>query len=249
VSSVRAITEAAATPTITTQRKTASSEIPRGLAPFASGPLTADKIYLGPMSAPSPVRRATQADLPALTSMLTRAFHDDPIAIWACPHERERPRMLERFHGTRLKHLLPHGEVWTTPECESAALWAPPEAWKTSGREDLELTRCMLTPRLLVRAPLVGFGLLGIERKHPHNPPHWYLATLGTDPSAQGRGLGSAVLAPILEQCDRDGVDAYLESSKERNLDFYARFGFRATDTHRLPRGPQAWPMWRDPLS
>ncbi|MBS1844280.1 MAG: hypothetical protein JST53_07675 [Actinobacteria bacterium] len=39
------------------------------------------------------------------------------------------------------------------------------------------------------------------------------MATVGTDPAAQGRGLGTAVLAPVLDECDRDGVGAFLESS------------------------------------
>lgn len=129
---------------------------------------------------------------------------------------------------------------------ESAAVWAAPDAWRTNLCDDLALSRAMLHPRLLRRAPLVGYGLLGIERRHPAAPPHWYLATLGTDPDAQGRGLGAAVLAPVLEECDRDGVGAYLESSKERNLDYYARFGFRVTRELRLPRGPRVWLMWRD---
>jgi GNAT superfamily N-acetyltransferase len=70
---------------------------------------------------------------------------------------------------------------------------------------------------------------------------------LGTDPSAQGQGLGSAVLHPVLEQCDADGVGAYLESSKERNIGFYARHGFRVTAELRMPRGPKLWAMWREP--
>ncbi|HWB69727.1 MAG TPA: GNAT family N-acetyltransferase, partial [Solirubrobacterales bacterium] len=180
-------------------------------------------------SSPSPpgsqeARRANVADAPELGRMLARSFHDDPVAAWACPAEGRRPGMLERFHGTRLRQLLSHAEVWTTPDCASAALWAPPGRWKTSAREDLELTLCMLRPGLLRRAPLVGAGLIGVERKHPAAPPHWYLATLGTDPAAQGRGLGTTVLKPVLERCDRDGVGAYLESSKERNIDYYARF-------------------------
>lgn len=193
------------------------------------------------------VRRARTADLPVLGEMLARAFADDPVAAWSSPRAAPRRRMLERFHTARARHFLPHGEVWMTESGESAAVWAPPGAWKTTLRQDLELTACMLSPRLLPRAPLVARGLLGTERKHPEEPPHWYLSTLGTDPVAQGRGLGTRVLEPVLAHCDRDGVAAYLESSKERNVDYYARFGFRVTEVIRLPRGPQIWLMWRDP--
>jgi ribosomal protein S18 acetylase RimI-like enzyme len=191
--------------------------------------------------------RATAGETAALAGVLARAFLDDPVARWSCRPDRLRLGMLERFNGARVRQLLPHEEVWTTPELSCAALWAPPQLWKTTIREDIELARCLLHPRLIGRAPLVAAGLLGMERRHPRDVPHWYLAVLGTDPSSQGQGLGSAVLAPVLERCDSDGVGAYLESSKERNIDFYARHGFRVTGEIHLPRGPTMWPMWRDP--
>jgi GNAT superfamily N-acetyltransferase len=191
-------------------------------------------------------RRARPEDVPALARMLARAFLDDPVAVWACKPAALRPRVLERFHAARLSQLLLDSEVWTTLELSSAALWAPPKRWKTTPRQDLALARIVLHPRLIARAPLIASGLLGLERKHPHHPPHWYLAVLGTDPPAQGQGLGSAVLEPVLEQCDADGVGAYLESSKERNIHFYARHGFRVTAELRLPRGPKMWAMWRE---
>jgi ribosomal protein S18 acetylase RimI-like enzyme len=72
---------------------------------------------------------------------------------------------------------------------------------------------------------------------------------LGVEPECQGQGLGSAVLRPVLEQCDADGIGAYVESSKERNIDFYARQGFRVTAEPRLLRGPTVWTMWREPRS
>lgn len=194
------------------------------------------------------IRRATPADAPALTETLARAFIEDPVACWACPPERLRPGVLRRFHGARLRHTLPHDEVWTNDSRTCAALWAPPERWKTTVRQDLELAGCVLYPRLLPRLPFVVAGLLGVEREHPRErPPHWYLAVLGTDPSAQGQGCASAVLQGVLGQCDADGVGAYLESSNERNIDFYSRHGFRVTGEIRLPRGPKMWPMWRDP--
>ncbi len=191
--------------------------------------------------------RATRDDVPALARMLARAFLDDPVAMWSCRPDGLRLKVLERFNGARLRQLLAHDEVWSTPEMSCAALWAPPERWKTTAREDMELARPLLHPRLIPRLPLVVGGLIGVERKHPCELPHWYLAVLGTDPSAQGQGLGSAALVPVLERCDADGVGAYLESSKQRNIDFYARHGFRVTGEIRLPRGPTMWPMWRDP--
>jgi GNAT superfamily N-acetyltransferase len=193
-----------------------------------------------------PPRRATPEDVPELARMLARAFLDDPVAMWSCRPDHLRPRVLERFNALRLRQLLGEREVWTTPELSTAALWAPPKRWKTTPGQDLALARIMLHPRLIVRAPLIGAGLMGLERKHPHAPPHWYLGVLGTDPVAQGQGLGSAVLGPVLEQCDADGVGAYLESSKERNIAFYARHGFRVTAELRLPRGPKMWAMWRE---
>jgi ribosomal protein S18 acetylase RimI-like enzyme len=193
------------------------------------------------------VRRATAQDLPVLAAMLARAFLDDPVARWAWRPERLRLKALERFHGTRLRQRLVDDEVWMTEASECAAMWAPPKRWRTTAREDVELLRPFLHPRLFARAPLVAGAMLEVERRHPREPDHWYLAVLGTDPSAQGRGAGSAVLAPVLELCDADGVGAYLESSKERNIDFYARHGFRVTEELRLMRGPRVWKMWRDP--
>jgi ribosomal protein S18 acetylase RimI-like enzyme len=201
------------------------------------------------VSAPVPVTvtRANREEVPALAAMLTRAFFDDPVSVWTCRHARLRPAMLERFHGARLRQLVGENEVWTAPGGSSAALWAPPERWRTTLREDIVLTRSLLHPRLIARLPNVARGLLGVERAHPREPPHWYLALLGTDPAAQGQGLGSAVLGPVLERCDVDGVAAYLESSKERNIAFYARHGFRVTRELHLPRGPTMWAMWREP--
>lgn len=203
-----------------------------------------------PTSLPSTprTRRATSADVPTLARALARAFDDDPVAMWVCRQARLRPAMLERFQAIRLRQLLGEEEVWTDDGLACAALWAPPKRWRTTPRQDLELTRCLLHPRLLGRMPLVAYGLLGMERSHPVDPPHWYLAVLGTEPAVQGRGLGSAVMRPVLERCDADGIGAYLESSKERNIAFYARHGFRVTREIQLPRGPTMWAMWRDPV-
>lgn len=55
---------------------------------------------------------------------------------------------------------------------------------------------------------------------------HRYLMTIGTRPSRQGEGLGSAVLTAGTAQADVDAVPCYLETSTQRAIDFYLRHGF-----------------------
>jgi ribosomal protein S18 acetylase RimI-like enzyme len=198
------------------------------------------------MSAPPAIRRTTPADIPVLAAVLARAFFDDPVATWAWKPDRLRMAALERFQATRMRQLIVHEEVWCSVDRACAALWAPPGHWHSTLKETAELVPCFLRPRLVGRMPLVALGWEKLERGHPREP-HYYLAVLGTDPAAQGRGIGSAVLQGVLEQCDRDGVGAFLESSKESNIAYYARHGFRVTEEVQLLRGPSMWRMWRDP--
>jgi ribosomal protein S18 acetylase RimI-like enzyme len=89
-------------------------------------------------------------------------------------------------------------------------------------------------------------AFVAMREAHP-STPHFYLAGLGTDPPRQGEGLGSAAMAPVLARADRDRVPAYLESTKERNVAFYERHGFRVTGTITAPPdGPPMWLMWRE---
>ena len=191
------------------------------------------------------VRKATTADLPALARVLARAFLEDPVAKWSCPGERRRARANERFFAFRLRQLIGQEQVYTTPEVAGAALWALPDRWRMTAREALGLAP--LAPAMAWRLPRVMRGLVRVERAHPETPPHFHLAVLGTEPARQGEGIGSALLAPVLALCDRDHVPAYLESSKEANIAFYSRHGFRVTGELRLPKGPPVWPMWRSP--
>jgi ribosomal protein S18 acetylase RimI-like enzyme len=187
-------------------------------------------------------RLATSEDAPALARMLARAFDDDPVLVWAHPDARRRPRRGAGFFAGRLRSLLDNELCWTTDELAGAALWAPADAWAAPAGE---LVRGL--PYLtLRRAPLVLYGLGNVERAHPREP-HYYLSVLGVDPAYQRRGLGSRLLAPGLELCDREGVPAYLETGKLRNVGFYERHGFRVTREMALPRGPTVWLMWRDP--
>jgi ribosomal protein S18 acetylase RimI-like enzyme len=85
-----------------------------------------------------------------------------------------------------------------------------------------------------------------MDNHHPHQP-HEYLWFLGVVPAAQGRGVGSALITPVLERADEAGYPAYLEATSPRNRALYERHGFRAGAPFAVAGGPPLWPMWRDP--
>ena len=192
------------------------------------------------------IRRAIAADRRELADTLARAFHDDPVWTWLFPDEARRADRNLRVFAAYLRDGLKVGEVYTTPERSAAALWKPPGKWKLS---NAALLRSL--PDLLRAFGRRLPASLEIERKveavHPHEP-HWYLAMLGTDPVAQGQGIGGALITRITDRCDVEGLPAYLESSKQANVPYYERFGFRVTGETQLGHdGPTIWFMWREP--
>lgn len=191
-------------------------------------------------------REAEVADLAKLEVSMARAFNDDLVAKWAVPNDRLRERALRGFFRAYLKHKQPYGFVMCDDELLGSAIWAPPGHVDPSWVEAFDILRFNFHPGHLPRLPLMVAGVARVERLHPKRD-HFYLAALGVDPAAQGRGIGSKLLQPVLDICDRDGVGAYLESSDPANVDFYARHGFRVTGETRLPRGHSIPLMWRDP--
>ena len=189
---------------------------------------------------------AGATDVPALEDVLQAAFWDDPLTVFLFPDEQSRSRRSALLFRALLRfHYLPMRTVWTTSDQAGAAMWAPPGHWRLPPRESLRALPTTL--RGLGRDLGRSLRLLGeVNRQHPEQP-HWYLGVLGTDPPRQGRGIGSALLAPALERCDREGMPAYLESSKESNIPFYARHGFAVMQELRVPGAPPLYAMWREP--
>ncbi len=85
-----------------------------------------------------------------------------------------------------------------------------------------------------------------MEHRHLHEP-HYYIPYVGVAPHAQGHGLGTVLLRPTLDRCDRERLPAYLEATSERNAALYARLGFEHLGGFTLHNSPPLWPMRRAP--
>jgi GNAT superfamily N-acetyltransferase len=193
------------------------------------------------------VRPATDDDLDGMAEALSLAFHDDPVMRWLFGDQPPRPMRYTRgFFTVEGRRHLGHRTVYTADGHPGAAYWDPPGHWKTSPLDIARLTPLMVRGigRRTVKA-LQGLGRM--EAAHAEHPEHYYLAVLGTRPDRQGEGVGTALMAPVLATCDAEGIGAYLESSKDTNIPFYARHGFEVVGEVTFPSGPTIWPMWRDP--
>ncbi len=192
------------------------------------------------------LRNARVGDVRELAAMLARAFQDDPVSIFSFPDPAKRAKALPRFFEIELRHeYMGDGEIYVPEDLAGAALWAPPGKPRPGLRALVHLMP--LVPAIGARLPRMLRLVQATESRHPKEP-HFYLGVLGTEPSRQHRGVGSALLKPVLERCDGEGIPAYLESSKESNVPFYARHGFEVTEELHTPGGgPSLWLMWRTP--
>lgn len=54
----------------------------------------------------------------------------------------------------------------------------------------------------------------------------WYLYNLSVKKDAQGKGIASKLMRPMLKFCDDERMVAYLETNKESNKGLYQHYGF-----------------------
>ena len=193
------------------------------------------------------VRRAARDETQRLAATLARAFDSDPQMQWVLPDDSRRVPIAERGFELYLRRLwFDQDECYTTDGVAGVAIWNLPGQWHVSILGQLRLLPAMT--RIYRRfLPRVVRAITALESNHPHER-HYYLPFVGVDPDWQGRGIGSALLRPVLDRCDRESMAAYLEASTPRNRALYERHGFEVIEEFQLGSGaPPLWRMWRTP--
>ena len=66
----------------------------------------------------------------------------------------------------------------------------------------------------------------------------WYLYNLSIKKDAQGRGLASKLMRPMLKFCDDEKMVAYLETNKASNVGLYRHYGFDLLKEEVIPQTP-----------
>jgi ribosomal protein S18 acetylase RimI-like enzyme len=183
---------------------------------------------------------------PGAEGVLARAFRDSPLNVAVIGSDPQR-RLRANLHGARA--LLPvavaGGLVLVARDGGAARgllVATPPFGWPLPAPSFRAQLRRVLGQGLRVTRRW-GLVFEALARVHPREP-HWYLATLGVDPLAQGRGVGTALLAQWLESVDADALPAWLETDRQANVGFYRRAGFEVVRRTEV-LGTPVWCMVR----
>ncbi len=197
------------------------------------------------------VRRADLADIDRICRTLVRAFADDPLVRWMIPDdEAYAGRDGDAFFRLVGRRWFDTGEVWTTPDCVAASVWGAPDPGPLPDIVSAELGALYMGFDSATQARMAAVS--AAVNAHRPAEPYWYLQFLGTHPDWQRQGFGTALMAPVLERADAEGLGQYLETATDDDIAFYRARGFEVLeafdvdDTAEPSRHPVTiTTMWR----
>lgn len=77
----------------------------------------------------------------------------------------------------------------------------------------------------------------------------WYLYNLSIRKDAQGKGIASKLMRPMLQFCDDERMVVYLETNKESNVGLYQHYGFELMKEEQIPKSTVThYAMVRNPI-
>jgi len=191
---------------------------------------------------PPVVVSATTDDLDTVAAVLAAAHQDQPVAQWAVPDPRERPRLLRAWYTIFAEHALGYGAVDLLADRSGAAVW-------------LDRTQPLPDPfdyqrRLQAECGPAGRDMLMAEHVGSHHRipvQHYHLTHIGVEQSGHRRQRLGALLEHRHALLDAAGLLAAAEASTDAEMDLFASYGYRIAEPYVLPDGPQVRPLLRIP--
>lgn len=180
-------------------------------------------------------------ELDRLAQVAADAYSDYPLHEWFCGGEYN-PEASERIMRISLHAMIKDAVIYAdSEELNGFAVWLPRgftglDALAFLFNGGLGLT-CRTGPGILFR--LLRYENLAMRiKKEQTDNRDWYLYNLSIRRSAQGKGLASKLLRPMLDFCDSERTVAYLETNKQSNVGLYEHYGFELRHEESIPKSP-----------
>lgn len=192
-------------------------------------------------------------DLERLAEVSADAYQDYPLHNWFTKGKYDA-KAASLLMEVSLKSMTEDAVIYAdSEEMNGFAAWLP---FGFTGNKTLPfLANGGL--RLFLHS---GFGLVGrlltyenyaMNLKKTFTDHYdWYLFNLSIRKDAQGKGLASKLMRPMLQFCDDERMVSYLETNKEANVGLYRHYGFELMKEEQIPKSTvMHYAMVRKPLS
>jgi len=179
------------------------------------------------------IRGIRPDDVGPACDVLSRAFYDDPGALIVEPDPDRRRAACRALFEPVVRQAIPFGRVLVVADADGAILGIAtflPAGHDTASAEEMEaaglLDALAAAPDAAARmGPMVDY----LEEQHARaiDGPHARLEFFGVEPTAQGSGVGSRLIAAGHATLDATRERCYLETFTTTNVAFYERRGYR----------------------
>jgi ribosomal protein S18 acetylase RimI-like enzyme len=171
------------------------------------------------------IRRGTENDKQLVIDILQKAFDDNKSVNYVVRQDDNRLTRIRGLMEYSFNVCNAFGEVWISENNQACALILFPDKKRTSFRTLLWDLKLALSVIGIDRVNAVLKRESMIKSNHPKSPIA-YLWFIGVNPKLQSKGIGSSFIREVIAECERKKRPIYLETSMERNIPFYKKFGF-----------------------
>ena len=180
-------------------------------------------------------------DLDRLAEVAADAYRDYPLHNWFTKGKYD-PVATHLIMQISLKTMTEDAVIYAdSEEMNGFAVWLPLgfSGSKTlpflmSGGLELILHSGLGIIGRLLRYENYAMNL----KKQVTDNYDWYLYNLSIKKEAQGKGIASKLMRPMLQFCDDERMITYLETNKESNVSLYKHYGFDLMKEELIPKTP-----------
>ena len=178
-------------------------------------------------------------DLDRLADIAADAYQDYPLHNWFTGGKYDK-KASELIMQISLKTMTEDAVIYAdSEEMNGFAVWLP---FGFTGSKTLPFLLNGGLELILHSGPGIIGRLLTYEnyamnlKKQYTDNYDWYLYNLSIKKDAQGKGIASKLLRPMLQFCDDEKMVAYLETNKASNVDLYRHYNFELMKEELIPK-------------
>ena len=180
-------------------------------------------------------------DIDRLALVAADAYRDYPLHNWFTKGKYDE-KASELLMKVTLKTMTEDAVIYAdSEEINGFAAWLP---FGFTGNKTLPFLRnggigLFLHTGLGFVGRLLSYEKYAMSLKKEFTDNYdWYLFNLSIKKEAQGKGIASKLMRPMLQFCDDERMVAYLETNKEENVGLYRHYGFDLMREELIPKTP-----------